>query len=269
MTAVTDAQRPRVRSQEVRPLHASAPRRHPWSSTEEFAVPTKSQRAGLPVAASILSAGVVAATALPAGAQAPTASASSSPASGPRTVPTERGVRIAARRLHVRVGGRVGVTGRVLPAEAGVLVHMQVRRPGRWATLDRTRSAATGRYRLRDRVGTAMSAPARIVAGAGSRRGVRRAGRLNVFRTAHASWYGPGLYGNPLGCGGRLRSGTLGVANKTLPCGTRVTLRHGGRTVRVPVVDRGPYVGGREYDLTAATARRLRFRGHGGLLVTR
>ena len=94
-------------------------------------------------------------------------------------------------------------------------------------------------------------------------------GRLNVYRYAYASWYGPGLYGNPLGCGGTLGAGTLGVAHKTLPCGTKVTFRHGGRAVRVPVIDRGPYVGGREYDLTAATAQRLGFHGHGAILTTR
>jgi rare lipoprotein A (peptidoglycan hydrolase) len=48
-----------------------------------------------------------------------------------------------------------------------------------------------------------------------------------------------------------------------------VTFRRGDRSVRVPVIDRGPYVGGREYDLTAATARRLGFQGHGGVLTTR
>jgi rare lipoprotein A len=47
------------------------------------------------------------------------------------------------------------------------------------------------------------------------------------------------------------------VAHKTLPCGTRVTLRKGDRVVRVKVVDRGPYVGGREFDLTEATRHRL------------
>jgi rare lipoprotein A len=97
----------------------------------------------------------------------------------------------------------------------------------------------------------------------------RRLGRLNVYRFALASWYGPGLYGSRTGCGGTLAPGRLGVAHKTLPCGTKVTLRHHGRTVRVRVIDRGPYVGAREYDLTAATARRLHFRGHGAILTTR
>ena len=91
--------------------------------------------------------------------------------------------------------------------------------------------------------------------------GKRGLGRLNVYRHALASWYGPGLYGNRLGCGGRLGTSQLGVAHKSLPCGTKVTLRHRGRVVRVPVIDRGPYVGAREYDLTAATARRAEVQG--------
>jgi hypothetical protein len=73
----------------------------------------------------------------------------------------------------------------------------------------------------------------------------RRVGRLNVYHLAGASWYGGG---GGLACGGTLTDGTLGVANKTLPCGTLVTLRYGGHTLRVPVIDRGPYVAGREYD---------------------
>src|SRR3712207_9437516 len=63
--------------------------------------------------------------------------------------------------------------------------------------------------------------------------------------------------------------GQLGVAHKTLPCGTRVTLRHGGRSVTVRVIDRGPYGAGREYDLTESTAQRLGFRGHGPILARR
>ena len=80
---------------------------------------------------------------------------------------------------------------------------------------------------------------------------------MTVFRYATASWYGPGLYGHHVACGGTLEPDTLGVANKTLPCGSKVTLRYGGHQVRVPVIDRGPYVAGRDYDLTEATKSRL------------
>ena len=89
--------------------------------------------------------------------------------------------------------------------------------------------------------------------------------RVTSYRQAGASYYGPGLYGNGVACGGTLQPGTLGVANKTLPCGTKVRLRYRGRTVTVPVIDRGPYVGGRDYDLTEATKEpaRLPRRRHG------
>src|SRR5438270_681347 len=93
----------------------------------------------------------------------------------------------------------------------------------------------------------------------------RRLGRLNVFRLAEASWYGGG---GGLACGGSLSSSTLGVASRTLPCGTLVTLRYGSRTIRVPVVDRGPFVAGREFDLTEATKRALGFGDTGAVWST-
>ena len=73
--------------------------------------------------------------------------------------------------------------------------------------------------------------------------GSDRARRVNVYRPASASYYGPGLYGNRMACGGTLTPGTVGVAHKTLPCGTKVHLRYRGRTVTAPVIDRGPFVG--------------------------
>lgn len=68
-------------------------------------------------------------------------------------------------------------------------------------------------------------------------------------------------YGLPLACGGRLAPNQLGVAHKSAPCGALITFRYGGRVVRVPVIDRGPYIAGREWDLTGATARLLGFPG--------
>ena len=56
---------------------------------------------------------------------------------------------------------------------------------------------------------------------------------------------------------------------KTLPCGTLVKLRYGGRSVSVPVVDRGPYVAGREFDLTQATKQALGFGDTGEVWSTR
>jgi len=68
-------------------------------------------------------------------------------------------------------------------------------------------------------------------------------------------------YGGPLACGGRLARNQLGVAHKSAPCGSLITFRYKGRVVRVPVIDRGPYIAGREWDLTGATAELLGFNG--------
>jgi rare lipoprotein A len=168
---------------------------------------------------------------------------------------------VLKKRMHVRVGDRAAVVG----SGATGVATLQVRRRGVWRTIARDRATAAGRYRLRDRIRRPMSLVARVTVNGVT----RRIGRLNGYRAAYASWYGPGLYGNSLSCGGRLSPGTLGVAHKRLPCGTKVTFRYRGRSVRVPVVDRGPYVGGREYDLTSATKQRLGFKGHGTVWSTR
>ena len=74
---------------------------------------------------------------------------------------------------------------------------------------------------------------------------------LNPWRLdPNISWYGPNFYGNGMACGGKLTKELVGVAHRTAPCGTRVTFRYKGRTLTVPVVDRGPYVAGRTWDLT-------------------
>ena len=178
-------------------------------------------------------------------------------------------VGVGKRKLDVRAGRRAIVAGTVLPRAAGRTAYLQIRRNDRWRTIDRDRTGTEGRYRLHDRRRVPMSVRARLLVRGGGDRAKRRIGRMNVYREALASWYGPGFYGQLTGCGGRLGYSQLGVAHKTLPCGTKVTLRHNGRRVRVPVIDRGPYVGAREYDLTGATARRLGFRGHGGIQTTR
>jgi rare lipoprotein A (peptidoglycan hydrolase) len=81
------------------------------------------------------------------------------------------------------------------------------------------------------------------------------------YNVSIASFYTD--YGNGVACGGILRPSTLGVANKTLPCGTKVLFRYGNRAIEVRVIDRGPYIPGREWDLTGATAEALRFPGLG------
>ena len=61
----------------------------------------------------------------------------------------------------------------------------------------------------------------------------------NVWRhDPNISWYGPGLYGNGTACGQKLTKVLVGVAHRTLPCGTLVTFRYKGVTLTVPVIDR-------------------------------
>jgi rare lipoprotein A (peptidoglycan hydrolase) len=193
----------------------------------------------------------------------------SHPAAARAAVPTTRpgagDVAIARRRLNVVAGRRALVAGHIAGpgVAAGQAVSLQRRAGTGWRTIDRDRTDAAGAFAFRFHPRRPGSAVVRVRSTVAS----EHVGRLNVYRRANASWYGPGLYGGHLGCGGTLTPGTLGVASKTLPCGSKVTLRHGGRTVRVPVVDRGPYVGGRELDLTAATKDRLGFSGTGTILV--
>jgi hypothetical protein len=77
------------------------------------------------------------------------------------------------------------------------------------------------------------------------------------MRRAGATWYGPGFYGNDTACGKVLRTTTIGVAHRTLPCGTKVTLSYHGHYLVAPVIDRGPYRKGYDWDLTSAAAQRL------------
>jgi hypothetical protein len=89
---------------------------------------------------------------------------------------------------------------------------------------------------------------------------VRSKTRKKVARTmpkSGATWYGPGFFGERTACGQRLSRKTIGVAHRHLPCGTKVTLKYGGRYVRTKVIDRGPYTSGIRWDLTQRTARKL------------
>ena len=74
---------------------------------------------------------------------------------------------------------------------------------------------------------------------------------------ANISWYGSDFYGRRTACGLRYTRYLLGVAHRTLPCGTKVTFQANGVTITVPVIDRGPYVDGRQWDMSAALCKAL------------
>ena len=86
---------------------------------------------------------------------------------------------------------------------------------------------------------------------------------FGAWRYGHASWYGPGLWGNKTACGQTLRPQTMGVAHKTLACGTSVKFVYQGKVVITQVIDRGPYIHGRVWDFTKAVSDALDFEGVG------
>jgi rare lipoprotein A len=185
--------------------------------------------------------------------------------------PAQTELHVRGYQLNVLAGHRASVTGRLQegrrPSPAGEMVTLQALSNHGWSTLARALTGASGRFRISyvpRRLGSRWTR-LRFSGSATELPSHRRLGRLNVFRLAEASWYGGG---GSLACGGSLTSSTMGVANKTLPCGTLITLRYGGRSVRVPVVDRGPYVAGREFDLTEATKDALGFGGVGDVWST-
>jgi rare lipoprotein A len=187
-------------------------------------------------------------------------------------IPATTSLHVARQQLNVLSGRRATVTGtlrgpgRTPLSRRKIVLETHLGR--RWRALAWARTNATGRFRLTYSASRPGSRAVRVSfpGDAFDRPAHRRLGQLNVFRLALASWYGGG---GSLACGGTLTSSTLGVANKTLPCGTIVTLHYGSRTVRVPVVDRGPYVEGREFDLTEATKQALGFEGVGQVWTTR
>jgi|SRR5579884_797036 len=178
-------------------------------------------------------------------------------ATAPARVIVAAALHVRARALEALGPGRFRVTGRLLPALAGRRVRLQLLVGGGWETVAR---AVTGR---RGRFAFAFAAP-----GSGSRRlrvvfsgdrlnGATRhpAGTVTAFVQSVASWYSDG---GATACGFHAY---YGVANVSLPCGTRVTFDYHGRTVTATVDDRGPFVAGRRWDLNQNTAAALGFGG--------
>ena len=187
------------------------------------------------------------------------------------TKPLHTTLTVRPAQLNVLEGSSASVAGSLVDVHrsglSGRVVFLQTLGNRGWNTVTHARTNARGRFRMNYAPGRLGSQMLRLrFAGDTRDQATRhRLGTMNVYRLAGASWYGGG---GSMACGGQLTSSTLGVANKTLPCGTLVTLRYDGRTVRVPVVDRGPYAAGREFDLTEATKQALGFGGVGQVWST-
>jgi hypothetical protein len=62
-------------------------------------------------------------------------------------------------------------------------------------------------------------------------------------------------------CGQRLGPRTLGVAHPVLPCGIKIFISYGDNVVLTQVVDRGPNVPGRQFDVTRPLAAKIGLKG--------
>ncbi len=200
-------------------------------------------------AAAVASASASSAVSVPA--PASSAAGATSPASG-----ATNDALLASRVLaqDVLVDHSVTVAGALEPAIGSetVLLEQRVRRG--WSVVARSSSAIAGPFSVAFRPRRLGTHAMRLQVASANGVYDSPTTKVNVFHRVLASWYGPG---GTTACGEELTAKTLGVANKTLPCGTIVTLRYRHRVLRVPVIDRGPYVAGRDYDLTWATKQKL------------
>jgi hypothetical protein len=208
------------------------------------------------------------------GQNASTAVRTASAASGAVAVVTPSSaqtVRVAARlRLHPRAinklaGQKVSVPGHLLPGQRGRVVHLDARVHGHWRSVATARTGVRGGFDLTYRASDPGSRRLRVLFGGdpANARVRQSVGTLTVYRISVASWY---YDAGATACGFHA---TYGVANRYLPCGTKVTFRHGGHTVTATVDDRGPFVAGREWDLNQTLAGALGFGGVGTVWSSR
>ncbi|HWD65450.1 MAG TPA: septal ring lytic transglycosylase RlpA family protein [Solirubrobacteraceae bacterium] len=197
----------------------------------------------------------------------PVAQAAATPPSpsDPQRVGVMASLQVPRRSRVSQTGHRISLRGRLLPTQGGLTVRLLGRSARSWRTLARARTGRRGGFVLRYAVrGTGTRLLRVNFRGDASNRGNWvRAGSVTGLVPRVASWYNDG--GNTA-CGFHAR---FGVANRTLPCGTKVTVAYHGRSVLATVDDRGPYVGGRDYDLNQNTAGALGMYGVATVLTSR
>jgi rare lipoprotein A len=186
-------------------------------------------------------------------------------ASAPARVRVGASFRIGVPQRAAVAGRPVTVRGRLLPGTGGRVVRLITRSGRRWHTLAWARTGAHGGFSLHVRVPAGQTEWLRVTF-AGDRANARTsagAGNVTGLMYRVASWYDDG---GQTACGFHA---TYGVANKTLPCGTKVTIAYAGRSVVATVDDRGPFVPGRDYDLNQNVAAVLGMHGVATVLASR
>jgi rare lipoprotein A len=178
-------------------------------------------------------------------------------AQAPAPAPAPAGASLAVDpgALVNRVTRFRGVLPDIAPGGAVQIQRLDATRG--WVAEATTTAGAGGAFVARWRPRVVGRFMVRAVSGSDGARAATAAATapVTVYRGARATWYGPGLYGRHTACGQVLSHRIMGVAHRTLPCGTPVEIAFAGRTVTVPVIDRGPFTNGAHYDLTSATAQ--------------
>lgn len=192
----------------------------------------------------------------------------------PAVLPTTTGgVGYGDPRIRSLVVKPVAVVGKRLVARGTMprsarrkLILQRLDKRRGWRNVARTRIRTTGRFAVRWHPDRSGRISLRVVLERDRRTGAAASApvaRVNVYRPALATYYGPGFFGRQTACGQTLTPSLHGVAHKQLRCGTLVTILYSGREITVPVIDRGPFNGDYSWDLTQATADALGFTGAG------
>ena len=177
---------------------------------------------------------------------------------------TSGGITLVANASNfVRSG--VSVSGTVPAADAGRAVEIDQLGPkaaASWAPVAVVNAGSDGSFSAAWHAGPGpLTIRAELQGTQASAAASAPAVSVTVYRRSIATLYGPGFYGQRTACGVILRRRTLGVANRTLKCGTEVQVYYRGNVITVPVIDRGPYAHHANWDLTMATGRALGMQG--------
>lgn len=195
--------------------------------------------------------------AVPATAQQSGGTAPAQPASALQRVWVEAKLQVPQQSINALGNQPASVQGRLLPGQGGRHLALQELRAGRWYTVATTRTSRRGNFDLRYTPGGNSEHRLRVKF-AGDRDNTATstlAGSVTVYQQSVASQYDDN---GATACGFHA---TYGVANLSLPCGTKVRFFYHGRAITAVVQDRGPYVGGREWDLNQNLAAALGFNG--------
>jgi len=128
---------------------------------------------------------------------------------------------------------------------------------GSWARIARTRAHSSGAFKATWRPTQSGRFSVRAIPAGSAGAQEAATATVSVLRRTVATWYDQA--GSTTACGVELDKATLGVAHKSLPCGTELEFAFRGRSVTAPVIDRGPYAKGVSYDLTIAAAEKIGF----------